>query len=109
MFVPGSFVWFLGGAVLGGFGLGMTEVAAVTLLQLAVPDGMRGKVLGIVLAANALGLSLGAWLVGQLAGQFGLTAIYLVVATLLVAVSALWLWVNLRHPDALKPRGDDLF
>ena len=68
-----------------GFGLGMTEVVTVTLLQLAVPDGMRGKVLGIVLATNARGLSLGAWLVGQLAGQLGLTALYPVVAASLVA------------------------
>lgn len=108
VFAPGGFTWLLGGAIFVGFGLGMTEVAAVTLLQLAVPDGMRGKVLGIVLAANALGLTLGAWLVGQFAEQIGLTAIYLAIATLLVALSALWLLVNLRHPNALKPPGDNL-
>lgn len=106
-FSPGSFAWLIGGAVFVGFGLGMTEVAAVTLLQLAVPEGMRGKVLGIVLAANALGLSLGAWLVGQLVGEIGLTALYLTVSILLITVSTLWLAVNLRQPDGLKPLSDD--
>lgn len=106
LIVPGNFSWFLSGAVFVGFGLGMTEVAAVTLLQLAVPDGMRGKVLGIVFAANALGLTLGAWSVGQFAEQVGLMTLYVAMATLLVAVSTLWLWVNLKYPDALEPLGD---
>ena len=103
VFAPGGFAWFLAGAALVGFGLGMTEVAAVTLLQLAVPDGMRGKVLGLVLAANALGLTLGAWLVGLLAGPVGLSAIYLAMAVLLLASGTFWLVVNLRQPEALLP------
>lgn len=56
----------LAGAGLLGFGIGFTEVAAITLLQLAVPAGMRGKVMGAIITANALGLTGGAWLSGRL-------------------------------------------
>ncbi|MGL4609999.1 MAG: MFS transporter [Trueperaceae bacterium] len=45
----GSFSWFVGGTFVLGLGLGFTEVASMTLSQLVIPDGMRGKVLGLKL------------------------------------------------------------
>ena len=81
----------IAGAVMMGLGLGFTEVAAVTLLQLIVPDGMRGKVMGMLIGLNAFGLSLGAFVAGQLAERLGLGTLYLVFAALALALSLLWL------------------
>ena len=86
----GGFTVYLAGAVVLGIGLGFTEVAAITLIQLAVPDGMRGKVLGIVYTANAVGLSLGAWLAGALVGSVPMPTIYVAGSLALAAIAIVW-------------------
>lgn len=86
----GGFTVYLAGAVVLGIGLGFTEVAAITLIQLAVPDGMRGKVLGIIFTANAVGLSLGAWLAGALVGSVPMSTIYVAGSLALAAIAIVW-------------------
>ena len=88
----GEFVFLLGGAVALGLGLGMTKVASITLLQLIVPDGSRGKVLGTLVSFNAVGLSLGAAFAGQLAERVGMGGIFLSVAGVSALLSSLWFW-----------------
>jgi MFS family permease len=100
----GSFAWFLGGGVVLGFGLGFTEVAAVTLLQLAVPDGMRGKVLGLVLSTNALGLMGGAWLSGRLVEGVDASVLFTVSAGVVLVMGMVWTALNLSNREWLQKR-----
>jgi MFS family permease len=104
----GPFGALLAGGIVLGFGLGMLEVAGVTLLQLAVPDGMRGRVLGLVLGANAAGLSAGAYLAGRFATTVDVGLLYAVAAALLFALSACWTLLNARTPLALEPTPEPL-
>lgn len=78
-----------GGAVLG-FGIGFVEVAAISLLQWAVPDGLRGKVLGTVFTANALGQSLGASLAGVSLASAPAGAVFGAAAAAVAASGLLW-------------------
>lgn len=98
--VGGFIPYLLGGLVLGS-GLGFSEVAAVTLLQLAVPDGMRGKVLGIVFTANALGLTLGAWLAGLLIERFAVSPIYSASAAVVMLCGVVWTLLHVQGREAL--------
>lgn len=52
-------VWW-GAALVFGVGLGALEVLAMTRSQQLIPPEVRGRVLGALLSANAVGLSLGA-------------------------------------------------
>jgi MFS family permease len=88
----GGFSWFVTGAFVFGLGLGFTEVAAVTFSQLLIPDGMRGKVLGLKLSSGALGLTLGAWLGGQVVQTTNLA--YTVAATAALVVCLAWTLLN---------------
>ncbi|AXH00564.1 MFS transporter (plasmid) [Deinococcus wulumuqiensis] len=56
-------MWW-GAAAIFGIGLGLLEVAAVTRSQQVVPAEVRGRVLGALMAFNALGLTLGALVAG---------------------------------------------
>ncbi|HEX7003481.1 MAG TPA: MFS transporter [Trueperaceae bacterium] len=98
----GGFTNYLGGGFVLGLGLGFSEVAAVTLLQLAVPDGMRGKVLGIVFTANALGLAIGAWLAGVLVGVVPMSAIYLVGAGTVAVIAVAWTLLHIQQREQLE-------
>jgi len=66
-------------------------VAAITLLQLAIPAGMRGKVLGLIIMVNAAGLSAGAWVAGLVVGGAGLGPVYAAAAVLLGLLALIWL------------------
>lgn len=97
----GRFGYFLGGGAVLGFGLGFSEVAAVTLLQLAVPDGMRGKVLGLIFSANAAGLTVGAWLGGVLAARAGVTPVLAAAALAIAGIAAVWTILKAVRPEAV--------
>ncbi len=86
----GALVPTLGGGAVIGMGLGLGEVAAITLLQRQVPDGHRGKVLGLVLPANALGLSLGALVGGAVASSPSYALAFLGAGTLVAALALTW-------------------
>lgn len=87
---------YAGGAVLG-IGLGMGEVAVVTLLQLAVPDGLRGKAVGVVMTANAAGLTLGAAAAGPLLAWGSASSVFAGAAALGGGVLVAWLLVAFRR------------
>lgn len=91
----GSFSWFIGGAFVVGLALGFTEVAALTFSQLVIPDGMRGKVLGLKLSSGALGLTLGAWLGGQVVQTANLAYTFAAVAVLLLCIA--WTYLNMQR------------
>lgn len=81
---PAVGVWW-SAALVFGVGLGLLEVAAVTRSQHLVPLVLRGRVIGTLLALNAVGLSLGAtlaawpvatpWLMAGLSGTLLLLAL----------------------------------
>jgi MFS family permease len=91
----GSFSWFICGAFFLGLSLGFTEVAAMTFSQLIIPDGMRGKVLGLKLSSGALGLTLGAWLGGQVAQYTELAYTVSAVAVFILCVA--WTLLNVQR------------
>jgi MFS family permease len=97
----GGWVVYLAGGLVLGIGLGFSEVAAMTLLQLAVPDGMRGKVLGIVFTANALGLAIGAWLAGLLIELVNVAPIFASAALVVITVAGLWTLLHVVRREAL--------
>ena len=100
MAMGGLAATYVGGAVLG-IGLGIGEVAILTLVQLAVPDGIRGKVLGVAFTANAAGLTSGAWVAGQALAVTSETTIFGVAAILGAGLCALWIGLQALAPKAL--------
>ncbi len=96
-----SYSWFLVGASVLGFGLGILEVSAVTLLQIVVPERLRGKVLGINFTANALGLSGGAYLTRQLS-HLPLSYVYGGFALIVFATALMWSVVSYRRLSTYK-------
>ncbi|MEJ2290436.1 MAG: MFS transporter [Deinococcales bacterium] len=90
----GTLPRLLGGGLVIGAGLGLGEVASITLLQLIVPDGLRGKVLGLVLPANALGLTVGAVVAGAVATQPSYAPVLVGAAATVVALAVLWATVS---------------
>jgi MFS family permease len=91
-----SYHWYLIAASILGLGLGILEVSAVTLLQIVVPETLRGKVLGINFTANALGLSGGAYLTGQLS-HFPISYVYGGFAFIVFAAALMWIVVSYRR------------
>ena len=98
----GGFSTYLAGGFVLGIGLGFSEVAAVTLIQLAVPDGMRGKVLGIIFTVNALGLSLGAWIAGALVGLVPMATIYLAASATVALIAVCWTLLHVQQREQLE-------
>jgi MFS family permease len=96
----GSFFWFISGAFVFGIGLGFSEVAVMTFAQLIIPDGMRGKVLGLQLSSGALGLTLGAWLGGQVVQRTDLA--YVLAAITAMLLCGAWTVLNVQRE---KTRG----
>lgn len=91
----GGFSWFIVGAFVFGSGLGLSEVAVMTFAQRVIPDGMRGKVLGLHLSSGALGLTLGAWLGGQGIQHTELAYMLSAIATLILCV--VWTFLNVQR------------
>jgi MFS family permease len=102
VFSLGGFELLLGGALVAGLGLGILEVAGITLLQLVAPHGLRGKIIGLVLCVNALGLSGGAWLAGQAAALMPASSYFVMAAGLVFGLSVLWAAVSLQ-PQLVRP------
>jgi MFS family permease len=98
----GGFQAHLAGGLILGLGLGFSEVAAVTLLQLAVPDGMRGKVLGIIFTVNAVGLVAGAWLAGVLVERSTMSPIFLTGSATILLSALVWTVLHVRGRDDLE-------
>jgi len=90
LLASGTTLRLLGGGAVIGTGLGMAEVAAMTLMQLIIPDGLRGKVMGLVLPANALGLAIGAAIAGAIAPRPTFAPALLLAAGALLALAAVW-------------------
>ncbi|WP_415831243.1 MFS transporter, partial [Deinococcus frigens] len=83
--------WWAGAAVFG-IGLGLLEVAATTRSQQLTGLEVRGRVIGALLALNAVGLSLGA----------GLAALPLPTPGLMLGLTALLLCLAPLWPVALR-------
>jgi MFS family permease len=98
----GGFQAHLTAGLILGLGLGFSEVAAVTLLQLAVPDGMRGKVLGMIFTVNALGLVAGAWLAGVLIERSTMSPIFLAGSAAILLSAFIWTVLHVRGRDELE-------
>ena len=90
LLATGTLERLLGGGVVIGAGLGLGEVASITLLQLVVPDGLRGKVLGLVMPANALGLTIGAAVAGAVAPLPSYATVLAAAGAALLALAASW-------------------
>lgn len=103
---PGTYT-YVGGAVLG-MGLGIGEVAILTLIQLAVPDGLRGKVMGVAFAFNAAGLTFGAWIAGIGLELSTPATIFGAAAVLGLVMCSAWTVMNLRDPGALARLGQPM-
>jgi len=78
--------------VLQGIGGAMLAGTAVALLTTVFPANERGKVLGIIVAAAYLGLSLGPVLGGLLTQHFGWRSIFFLGALLGLLVIGVVLW-----------------
>jgi len=72
--VPEWHLWWAGSGLFG-LGVGLLDVAALTLMQRRVPDGLRGRLTGLSLSVGALGLGLGATLAGTGIGTGALMGI----------------------------------
>ncbi len=106
LLATGTLPRLLGGGVVIGMGLGLGEVASITLLQIIVPDGLRGKVLGLVLPANALGLTLGAAVAGAVAPLPSYANALLAAGAALLLLAAAWAALSrgLDSRPAVRPR-----
>ncbi len=101
----GSLLRMWGGGAVIGTGLGMGEVASLTLLQLIVPDGLRGKVMGVVLPANALGLTIGAAVAGAVATSSDPSPALLGAGAAVLLLALAWLAIagRLREGGLVSP------
>ncbi len=92
--LPDARAWFVAAGLLG-VSLGLMEVAATTRIQALAPRGALGRVMGVFLGLNALGLSLGAALGGA---HLPSSALFTALAALLAALGALWQRQSRRAP-----------
>jgi EmrB/QacA subfamily drug resistance transporter len=83
---------FIALRVLQGAGSAFIYGTSVAILTSVFPPGQRGRVLGIVVAATYLGLSLGPVLGGFLTGLWGWRSIFWVNVPLGLAILALTVW-----------------
>ena len=94
-FIPGGvWVWWSGAAVFGT-GLGLLEMATITRVQGMLPGEVRGRVIGVALGVNALGLTLGAVLASR----------PLPTSTLMLGLSAACTLLAFLWPLALRAEG----
>lgn len=97
----GGLPFILAGGVVLGIGLGLGEVAILTLVQLAVPDGMRGKVMGVAFTINAVGLATGAWVAGVALDATSSNATFAAAALLGALLCTAWTWLQIADPTSL--------
>lgn len=98
-----AFLLFLAGA--GGIAMAAT---ANTTIQLAVPDGLRGRVMSVYTTVFAGSAPVGGLFVGTLASAAGIRTAVVVGGALGVAVvlgAAAWLWARSRRVGLLAIRG----
>ncbi len=97
--VPGPSWWPLAGAsaslMVAGFGAIMVFSATQTLIQSAVPDGLRGRIMGLWMIVYSATVPLGALITGRLAQSWGVPAVMglsaaACAATALIALAAGW-------------------
>jgi MFS family permease len=94
--------WWLALAILPllGFALVLQSAPANAILQTAVPDGLRGRVMALYVSLFLGMMRAGALLLGYLASAFTAPAALLVTSLLALAASAL---VYRRYPELLRP------
>ena len=90
-------------AAAAGFGAAMMVrgTATLTLIQLAAPDHMRGRVAGLYSMVIRGGAAIGAALIGLAAVSIGLTEAT-IAAALICLVALAFCWPRLRDPDPTK-------
>jgi MFS family permease len=92
--VPTWNVWFLANAITG-LSVGLLDVASMTQMQMLVPDGVRGRVMGTSISVGALGLSLGAVVAGLNVSTSMLMGL---LGGILAFLSLTWMvWRDLHH------------
>ena len=92
-------------AAAGAGGMAM-NVTANTVIQLTVPDALRGRVMSVYTTVFAGSVPAGGLLMGAIASSWGVPAAFLIggALTLCVAIPA-WFWVaRLGGPDAFRWR-----
>jgi len=92
---------------IGGFGNGVENVAADTLIQRAVPRAMLGRVFGLVSTAGFAGSTLAYAAGGPLLDLTSPRAVFLIAGAGILAVTV-YLWLALRGtaaPDHPTPPG----
>lgn len=99
--VPTWNVWFLANAITG-LSVGLLDVASMTQMQLLVPDGVRGRVMGTSISVGALGLSLGAVVAGL---DVSTSMLMGVLGGVLALLSLIWIsWESLHGESrAIEP------
>ena len=89
---------------LSGAGHGFFDVAAKTLLQRAVPDGVLARVFGVQESAMTAALAVGAALAPLAVAVLGLSGALVVVGALLPVAGALsWRWLRRLDSTAVQP------
>ncbi|MHC5542328.1 MFS transporter, partial [Singulisphaera rosea] len=95
--------------VLGvGFGAVLFYAATQTLIQLTVPDHLRGRVMGIWMIVYSGSVPLGSLWTGRLASSFGVTTAMVISATLCLIVALVGIFSkNLFHEERrAEPPGE---
>ena len=87
-----------------GIGLAIGSATSMALVTLAYPPELRGRALGMTVAAIYAGLTLGPVLGGLLIHNFGWRSLFLVVGAAAMVNFALAMW-KLRGFDWLEPKG----
>ncbi len=89
------------GLFLAGFGALVFYAATQTMIQISVPDGLRGRVMGVWMIAFSGSVPVGSLWAGSLADHVGVAAVMLVSSVLcLVAAGFLIATGALRHSPA---------
>jgi len=99
-----SYPFALGAMFLAGFGAIAMMISANTAIQLAVPDRLRGRVIGVYTTVFAGSTPIGAPIVGWLASAFS-TEVALVTGGAIAIVAAVFagIWLRRGGLEAVPP------
>lgn len=100
--VPSLNVWFMAQFMLG-LSVGLIDVAATTLTQLKVSDGMQGRVGGTSMFVGGLGLSLGA-----VVGGFTILTTILMLGLAMGLLVLCFVWLHSGMVDRINRSEDSL-